>query len=307
MSGSWVAGSVRARAMTRRRLGSAAIRALATAPTLDEAVTSLAGSSYGHDVRRGQSLEAAQRSVVDAVLWNLRVLAGWQPSKGVTSLRMLVGAVEAVNVRERLDAMLGGQAREPYRLGTLATVWPRLSLARTPEELRQGLATSPWGDPGGVTPREVALTMRAGLADRVLSTVPDAGAWAAGDVALLVAREVVLQQRPLPPRARTTASRILGSAAVDARTLTQLRAALAGDARWVLDDVSDPADLWRAEARWWARVENDGRAMTRSAHAGAGVLVGAVAVLAADAWRVRGALEVAARGHAAEWVLDEVE
>lgn len=307
MTGGWVAGSVRAKAMTRRRLGSAAVRELATSASLEKAVATLARSSYGHDVRPGQTLAAAQRAVVDAVLWNLRVLAGWQPQSGVATLRLLVAAVEAANVCDRLELMFGGEAREPYRLGALATVWPRLSRAGTPDELRRALVASPWGDPGGATVREVGLTMRADIADHLLSAVPAAAAWAAGDTALLLAREVVLQQHDLPQRARTAAGRVLGSAAVRAGTLVELRSSLPNIARWVLDDVSDPGDLWRAEARWWSRVERDGRAMLRAPRPAADVLVGAVAVLAADGWRVRGALEVAARGHQAEWVLDEVE
>jgi len=68
-------------------------------------------------------------------------------------------------------------------------------------------------------------------------------------------------------------------------------------ARWALEGATDPDELWRGEARWWSRVERDGFALLgeRSGFGSAPVL-GAVAVLAVDAWRVRAALELAARG-----------
>jgi hypothetical protein len=60
--------------------------------------------------------------------------------------------------------------------------------------------------------------------------------------------------------------------------------------------VEEPAGLWRAEARWWRRVDRDATALVGRSTPGRAVLVGAAAVLAADALRVRTALEVAARG-----------
>jgi hypothetical protein len=60
--------------------------------------------------------------------------------------------------------------------------------------------------------------------------------------------------------------------------------------------VTGPADLWAAEARWWRAVEHDSEDLVRSPRPGPAVLVGAVGLLAADAWRVRAALEAAARG-----------
>ena len=68
------------------------------------------------------------------------------------------------------------------------------------------------------------------------------------------------------------------------------------DCRWVLAGVRDPVDLWRAEAGWWRRVEDDAFGLRRRAAFGRATVVGAAALLAVDAWRVRAALEVAARG-----------
>ena len=296
MSVSWVAGSVRSRAMTRRRLGSAGARSLATSPSVDAALATLAHTPYGHDVRPGQTLAEAQHAVVDTVLWNLRVLAGWAPRDGVTILRVLLAAVEAANVEDHLRRLTSGTAPAPYRLGGLATAWPRLSRTTSAAGIRQVLAASPWGDPGGETPREIGLAMRTSLADRVMAAVPAARAWAAGSTALLVAREVVVDGRQLPVRARIAASRVLGPRAASATTMPELVAAMSSGARWALSGVARPDDLWQAEAHWWARVERDGFALARRAAAGPEVVVGTVAMMAADAWRVRAALELAARG-----------
>jgi hypothetical protein len=306
MNAAWVAGSVRATAMTKRRLGRVATRALAGSSSLDLAVTRLAESPYGHDVRAGQSLADAQRAVVATVLWNLRVLAGWQPRDGVVMLRALLGAVEAANVADHLQRLAGGPAPAPLQLGGLATAWPRLAAATSITDLRRVLAASPWGDPGGDTPREIAVTMRLALADRIMTEVPVAGAWAAGAAALLLAREVVAEHRALSERTRLVASRVVGPAAVAASSLPELSRALPAAARWALADVDDVSELWQAEARWWARIERDGAALCRHAGAGPDVLVGAVAMMAVDAWRVRAALEMAARGGGPLEVFDAV-
>lgn len=313
MSASWVAGSVRARAMTRRRLGRTAARSLAASSSVDEALSTLAHTPYGHDVRTDQTLAGAQRAVVDTFLWNVRVLAGWVPREGVTMLRILMGTLEIANVHDHLlhlagtDAPAAGtEALAPYRLGGLSTAWPRLSRTAGVDELRQVLAASAWGDSGGGTPRDVCLTMQTSLADRTMAAVPAAGAWAAGATALLLARVAVLERRRMPPRAESVASRIVGSAAVGANTLPDLSAALPTWARWALADIHEPTDLWQAEARWWTRVEHDGFALARGATAGSGVLIGAVAMMASDAWRVRAALELAARGGQPLEVFDAV-
>lgn len=306
MNVAWVAGTVRANAMTQRRLGRAAARDMAGSSSLDVAVARLAESPYGHDVRPGQSLSVAQRAVVATVVWNLRVLAGWQPRDGVVMLRALLGAVEAANVSDHLQRLTGGPAPAPFAMGGLATAWPRLSATTGVADLRHVLAASPWGDPGGDTPREIAVTMHLALADRILTEVPVAGAWAAGATGLLLAREVVAERHALSERTRLVASRVVGPAAVASSSLRELHSALPAAARWALADVHDVSELWRAEARWWARIEHDGAALRRHAGAGPDVLVGAVALMAVDAWRVRAALELAARSGDPMEVFDAV-
>jgi hypothetical protein len=53
-----------------------------------------------------------------------------------------------------------------------------------------------------------------------------------------------------------------------------------------LAEVESTDALWRAEAAWWRRVEADAHVLSRSATAGRPVVVGVVALLAADARRV---------------------
>ena len=183
---------------------------------------------------------------------------------------------------------------------------PRLQRTTSAPDLRRALAASAWGDPGGESPREITLWLRTTLADRVVAAVPEAGVWASGATALLVAREVFLEGRRLPEHARLAASRVIGPAAVSATSLPELAAALPARARWALADVDRPDALWRAEARWWARVDEDATALVRHARTGRGVLVGAVGLMAVDAWRVRAALEVAARGGGPTEALDAV-
>ena len=68
-------------------------------------------------------------------------------------------------------------------------------------------------------------------------------------------------------------------------------------ARWALEDVRDPSDLWSAEAAWWLRVERDAWAMRSAFRPGQREdVVAAVALLTVDAWRVAAALELAAQG-----------
>jgi hypothetical protein len=292
--------------MSRRRVGRSAARGLAAGPTLATALSALVQTPYGHDVRQGQTLAEAQRAVVDTVVWNLRVLAGWAPRAGVTILRVLLAGLEISNVEVQLHRFAGEESPPPYRLGGLATAWPRLAGTTSIDEVRGVLATSWWGDPGGGMARDIGLAMRASLADRTVAAVPAAGMWAGGATALLVARTLVLERRDLPAASRLAVSRVVGPAALSATTLPELVAVLPASARWALAEVRDPDDLWQAEARWWARVERDGFDLGRRVLAGPEVLVAAVALLAVDAWRVRAALEVAARGGGPVEVFDAV-
>ncbi|MET0765952.1 MAG: hypothetical protein ABWY29_13890 [Blastococcus sp.] len=295
MSAAWVAGSVRSRAMASRRLGTGGAHALAAGPSLADALVRLAATPYGHDVTIGQSLGQAQRAVADTLLWNLRVLAGWLPRAGGDQLRVLAGWFEIATVDELLRALAGRPADPPYRLGSLATAGNRLQAAGSPGELRRVLASSPWGDPGGETPRDIAPAMRLAWAERVVRSVPPARDWAVSGSALLVARELFVGGRRLGDVAAASARRLLGAAPV-ATSLAGFTAALPRVAREALTDVDVPESLWRAEAAWWRRVDADATALRRRPRFTHDPVIGTVAAAAVDAWRVRAALECAARG-----------
>ncbi|KAE8762173.1 hypothetical protein [Georgenia thermotolerans] len=301
MSRSWVAGVVRAKALARRRLGPAGARALAAQPGPEAAVTALAATPYGHDVHPGQDLGTAQHAVGAALLWDLRVLAGWLPRGGADVVRLLAGGFEVANVDEHLARLRGAPARPPYRLGTLDTAWARLAATTSAAAVAEVLATSSWRLRGARTPREVALGLRLAWADAVITGVPEAAGWARAGAALVVLREVVAEHRRLAPGTARLATAILGPGlerVLDhgAADLPALRRGLPQDVRWLLDDVESVADLWRAEVAWVHRVEREGFALLRGSGYDRRPVVGAIAVLAGDAWRVRAALEAAGRG-----------
>jgi hypothetical protein len=296
MSGAWVAGDARARSLLNRRAGVAGARELAAGPALAEALTRLAAGPYGRDVRPGHSLEQAQHAVYSTLLWHVRVLVGWQPRAGARLVRLLAGWFEVANVSEHAHALAGHTAAEPYRMGTMATVWPRLATTTSLAGLRTELAASPWGDPGGETAQAIADGMRLSWAVRVSAVAPELTPWAAGAVALLVARQRFLADRRFAEPFLTRATTLLGAAAPAATSLRDLATRLPTSTAWALAGSGDPARLWQAETRWWTRVERDAFEMLRRPGFTSAPVVGAVAVLAADAWRVGAALEIAARG-----------
>jgi hypothetical protein len=301
MSAGWVAGVTRARAMAARRAGPETACALADAPGLPDGLRLLAATIY----RRGLDGEAG-RAVSDALVWQLRVLAGWQPRAGATAVRLLASGFEIANTRDRLRTLAGGAPPPPYRLGTRATAWPRLARAASAAEVRAVLATSVWGDPGGETPAAVLTGMRLSAAARTAGHVPPAARWATGEAALLVAREVHLTGHRLTERAARDATWLLGRAAVQATAFGDFRARLVPPARWALEGVERPEDLWRAEARWWPEVERDALALLSRARFDVSPVVGAAAVLGVDAWRIRAGLECAAHGGRAREAFDEL-
>jgi hypothetical protein len=296
MSAGWVGVSVRARAMTNRRLGVVGVRRLASTTSLDDAFTTLSRTAYGPGLGITRGLAETQRAVVGAALWNVRVLAGWAPRPGVAILRAVAAVLEVANIRDHLRHLEGAAVQPPYRLGGLSTAWPRIALAGSVDEVRSVLTASPWGDPSGGTPHDIGLMLQTSLSDRVIAAVPVAAAWAGGATALLVARDVVRDRRDLPAAARRSAVRVVGERALRAGSLPELAGLVPPQARWAVAGMHDPDDLWQAEGRWWARVERDGFALVRRPTSGPDVMVGAVALLAVDAWRVRAALELAARG-----------
>jgi hypothetical protein len=315
MSGAWVAGAVRARALTRRRLGAAGARRLAACPGLAKAARELASTPYRHDLPAGAdgpTLAALQHGVGVTLLWHLRVLAGWLPLSGADDVRVLAGGFEVANVDEQMARVRGRSVGPEYRLGALATAGGRVRQTSSPEEVRRVLSRSPWGDPDSADPWRLGVAMRLAWARRVVARVPEAAAWSRAAAALLLVREVRVRGHALDAALTRRAAAVLGPGFVAELAAGEgpdrLAEVLPTGCGWALDGVSRPQDLWRAEAAWHRRVERDGFGLLQSSRPGRGVVVGAVAVLAVDAWRVRAALASAARGgtSAVLEVFDEV-
>jgi len=297
MSIGWVGASVRARLLLRRRLGSERVSDLARRGTLREALLGLTGTAYGRDLDPNADLEAAQRAVAAATLLHLRLLSGWLPPGGADFLRSLAAWFELVNVEDRLAYLHGAELRPAFDIGGLASAWPRASRAVTPVELREALAASSWGDPGGTTPEEMHLGLRSSWAARASGDAPELHELVAGGLALLLARELFVTGRPVEMLLHLRASDV-GSDWEDARTFGELTQALPLRARWVLAGIDGPGELWKAELHWWARVEGDGRRLVERSRPGRAEITGAVLLLAVDAWRTAAALAAAAAGGA---------
>ncbi len=94
-------------------------RSLAQSPSLEVALDRLAGTAYGHDVKRTHTLAEAQHAIAATLLWHFRVLAGWMPWQGTPVLRLLAGVFEILNVEDLLRAGDGSARRSPR------TTWAR--------------------------------------------------------------------------------------------------------------------------------------------------------------------------------------
>jgi hypothetical protein len=263
--------------------------------SLTEAQHALAGTAYGRGITVGQPARDTDHAVCAALLWHLRVLAGWQPAPGAQAIRALAAGFEANNIAAHARRLAGAQARPPYTLGALSTAWPRLSETSSLAHLRDILAQTMWRDPASESPSDIALAVQIGWAVRVANAVPEARDWAYAWLALTVARRRLVEQRELPEPVLMRARLMLGAAAA-ASDLASFTDALPTRLRWLFDGITEAGGLWTAEARWWARVEADGLTMLGRSQFTRARTIGAVAVLAADAWRCRAALALASHG-----------
>jgi hypothetical protein len=202
---------------------------------------------------------------------------------------------EIANIDEALHRARGGTPDPEFLLGSMATVWSRLGPDASPSRIRAMLAASPFGDPGDDDPRLIQLGTRLSYAGHVAAASAEAGPWALGGAALLVAREQIAEGRRLEGRVGDRAAALLGRRALAATSVEEMAQALPAAARWALEGVTS-AGLWTAEERWWSRVERDGFALLAGAGFAPGPVIGAAALLAADAHHVLGALESASRG-----------
>lgn len=295
----WVAGGVRARLLARRRLGRAGARDLAGSASAGEAVERLATSPYGHAVRVGQDVTTARRGVAATALWHLRVLAGWLPAGAADVVRVFAGPFEIANVAGRLGAVDGAVEPEPFRLGALALAWPRVATAASVGEVRAALAASSWGDPGGDAAAEVIAGLRLAWAGRLATLAPDAAGWGQSAAALVVAEERFVHGRALTPAAAGDARRLVGRGWEAAGSLAALAGSLPAATRFLLANLGGVEELWRAEARWWRRVDDEAAALLARSRPGRGTVTAAAALLLVDVWRVQAALEALAWGDAA--------
>ncbi len=308
-----MAGSVRAKLLASRRIGAERARLVAACGSLDDALAMLDSTAY-RITERGPAneaavlpeLAAAQHAIGAALLWDLRVLAGWLPQGGAALMRVLAGWFEIANVSEWLREADGGEPGRYFALGALATAWPAQGRPRSLAELRTTLAASAWRDPGGGSAADLAVGLRARWAQRVAALGEPARTWAASALALLLAGERFGTGGQENPVLLSVATALLGPAAAAAQSIDELAAALPRRVGWVLDRQTAVSELWRPEAAWWTRVEQDAQGLLARSGFDDGCAVGAAAALAADARRIWSALEIAARGGGRLEVFDAV-
>jgi hypothetical protein len=306
VSAGWVAAQVRSQSLASHCLGPAGARELAGAGSLDAALGILATSNYGERLHPGLDLATSEHQVFASVLWNLRVLAGWSPALGASRLHVLAGVFELMNLQGEIARIEGHQSPAPFELGSLASVSTRVA-PLTLGDLRDVLRRSPWGDPGALDAAGVSIALQFTLARRIVDDVPEAGQWAQTYAALVLSR-LVKEDGPLDVDSTFAANAraILGSRALSSTSLGELHDALPRDVASILKGVTGPDDLWLAEAQWWTRLWREALEQLRRGGAGPETVVAAIAVQFADAWRVRTALQVAARNGRGIEVLDAV-
>ena len=306
VSTQWVASNVRAKALLSRRLGAGRARGIAAMSSLAEAQQALADGPYGRHVVAGQAAVQTEHAIASTLLWHLRVLAGWQPREGAQAMRTLAAGFEAANICAHARQLTGAPPQPIYELGALATAWPLLAETSSLAQLRVALSRTLWGDPDTESPADIALAVHASWAVRVARTVPQASSWAGAGLVLLIARWRLLERRELSERAAVHARRVLGTAAMTSTDLDSFAAAVPARFGWVLAGCNAADQLWRGEALLCRRLEENGFALLTGPGFGQARIIGAVAVLAADAWRCRAALQAATRGGGPMDVYDAV-
>jgi hypothetical protein len=291
----WVAGAVRGRALARRRLGDEGVGTLAAKASLADALQYLSTSSYSHRIRMDLDVAGAQRAVAETSLWHLRVLAGWLPASGVQSLRAVAGWFELLDIESHAWGVVAGERwdESPFPLGALATVWPRIVPTTTLGQLRIVLAHSTWGDPGGDELKDILLGLRLGWSRALRTVVPAARAWGDGALTLALAKSLFSGSSPEGRKAPDVPE--LGAVWRQATDLESFSQAVPRSGRWVLQDVRQPSDLWRAERSWWRRVDREAAQLVESPRLDRTVVIAAATSLVTDCWRTEVALEQAAR------------
>ncbi len=294
MRASWIGGAVRGELLLARRAGRERAAEIAARGTLPEALRSLLGSAYSDRLRVGATLAEAERSLAATTLWHLRVLAGWLPPGAAETMRALAGWFELANIEDKLVALGADfQPPPPFELGGLASAWRGVGRARDLPGVRNALGASAWGDPGEDTPQGILIALRTRWARRVAAELPEARPWVQGASALLLARELPLNDNS--DRAALRELPGISASALAAQSIGELAARLPASASWALQPARTTQELWRAELGWWRVLERDAQEIRRRAHTGRARVLAAVALLAADARLLARALAVCAR------------
>ena len=303
----WVAVSIRARSLSQRRGGAGRCRQLAAAPNLPTALAMLADSGYAQRLVGITSLTAAQRATRENLLWQLRVLAGWLPPGGTGLVRTIAASYERDNIVALAGRLKGGpELSAAYQLGGLATAWPRLERQPSLPALAEALRHSAWGTPGPIDNVALRDVLTLAWLRRLSAAAPAASGWASSASALVAARMVLVDHTTPTSRVLDLARPWLGRHWASTSDLGHFRASLPRSAQGILSGIDDPSDLWRVEARLRAEVEADGLRLLHAALPGPDVVLGAIAALAVDGWRLRAALAAADAGSGSSEVLDAV-
>ncbi len=293
--------------MAQRRVGAGANRTIAAQRSLGDGLALLTDTVYGPRLAGCTSRAAAEHAIRATALWQLRVLGGWFPAAGTRLVRAVAAEYERDNIVALAAGLTArGPAPEFFELGSLATAWPRVRAAHSLEELAESLRTSRWGDigHGDTIARRDILTLA--WLGRLASVAPAARSWARAAGGLTVARVLLADRSEPSARFLQVARPLVGEGWARTGSLPALREALPRPAREALAGIDRPEDLWRAEARLRATVEADGFRLLRGALPGPEVVLGAIALIAMDGWRVRAALAAAATGAGSSEVLDAV-
>jgi hypothetical protein len=246
----------------------------------------------------------ARRTAAAATIWQLRVLAGWLPPAATGLARLAAAPMEIANVEHHLGHLDGSQRSAPLALGSLAVAWPRVERATSAQQVRDVLARSAWGDPGGSDRVSMALGLRVAWARRVIRALPHARHWAHGGIALLIAREVFAFERVINETTSRELDLLIGTRWRAATTLADLTDRLPATARWAVVGIAAPRDLWRAELTVVNRVASDARLLAASGRYSRDTVMAVMALLLVDLWGVTAAVESSGRGPTALAVFD---
>ena len=307
MTAGWVAASTRGRALLRRTIGADVARAIAAAESWPSARDHLRNTVYGIELPSTADRNLARRTAATATAWQLRVLAGWLPPASSGLVRAFAAPIEIANIEAHLAQLTTGTApTAPIPLGTLGVAWSAVAKLRSADQVRDVLARSPWGDPGGADRATIAMGLHVAWARRLARQAPVAENWAHGGAALLVAREQFAFERSIPDVTGRELDHLLGTAWRDASTTPELTERLPKSARWIFADVTRADDLWRAETTLLHRVAIESERVNTAARNGRDALAAIMALLLVDLWRVDAAIEAAGRAPLVTEVFDAV-